>query len=157
MPDLGKNFLISPPGSPPVGWEQIIEDPPNRHVFPTNADGDVVDEDDKWVQELERALRYLSVQSGGDEAEEEQAEKDDKDTLTVVPPIDDGRPGITISTPTEGLSRSYLDSSGSGNASPTAQRSLPHNITSVKATVDSFRITPTGRPPLASLDDYQHG
>ncbi|KIJ31818.1 hypothetical protein M422DRAFT_185393 [Sphaerobolus stellatus SS14] len=28
-PAVTKNFLISPPGSPPVGWEQIREEPPN--------------------------------------------------------------------------------------------------------------------------------
>jgi len=29
-PEHEKNFLISPPGSPPIGWEQVREDPPNE-------------------------------------------------------------------------------------------------------------------------------
>ena len=28
-PAIEKNFLISPPGSPPIGWEAVKEDPPN--------------------------------------------------------------------------------------------------------------------------------
>ncbi|KAG0217551.1 carbohydrate-binding module 1 protein [Mortierella sp. GBA43] len=28
-PELERNWLISPPGSPPVGWTQVREDPPN--------------------------------------------------------------------------------------------------------------------------------
>ncbi|PWN47635.1 Calcipressin-domain-containing protein [Violaceomyces palustris] len=33
VPSTDKNFLISPPGSPPVGWEPIREDPPNRDTL----------------------------------------------------------------------------------------------------------------------------
>ena len=29
-PAVESNFLISPPGSPPVGWEPIREEPPNN-------------------------------------------------------------------------------------------------------------------------------
>lgn len=32
-PTTDRNFLISPPGSPPIGWEPIKEDPPNRETL----------------------------------------------------------------------------------------------------------------------------
>lgn len=32
-PNTDRNFLISPPGSPPIGWEPIREDPPNRETL----------------------------------------------------------------------------------------------------------------------------
>lgn len=33
VPALERNWLISPPGSPPVGWTQIKEDPPNSQML----------------------------------------------------------------------------------------------------------------------------
>lgn len=33
VPTTDRNFLISPPGSPPVGWEPLREDPPNTNTL----------------------------------------------------------------------------------------------------------------------------
>src|SRR5271154_3370428 len=48
-PAIERNFLISPPGSPPAGWEQVREDPPN--TTPLAAD-------------LIQALRKLQIRNG---------------------------------------------------------------------------------------------
>jgi len=49
-PAIEKNFLISPPGSPPVGWEPIKEDPPNSAPL---------------AVDLMEALRKLHLRQGG--------------------------------------------------------------------------------------------
>lgn len=49
-PRLEKNFLISPPGSPPVGWEPIVEEPPNSTPL---------------ADDLMAALRKLQLQREG--------------------------------------------------------------------------------------------
>ncbi|BGP45771.1 hypothetical protein JCM10450v2_001601 [Rhodotorula kratochvilovae] len=186
VPSSGKNFLISPPGSPPVGWEQIEEDAPNQRTF---HDGDELDDtefeelkkagggdDERWADELTRALRFLSVEGGGDDDDEvedgdeamDDVEQDPYSTSTtqlVLPPAPlpsvgqlhgapDSpaifRPAVTVSSPPPSHEAS----------SPTSATATPppgaSKISSVKATIESMirgdsnaRITPTSRPPLA--------
>jgi hypothetical protein len=45
-PEHEKNFLISPPGSPPEGWEPIVEDGPNSVTL---------------AEDLQRALEALAL------------------------------------------------------------------------------------------------
>ncbi|KAJ3531299.1 hypothetical protein NM688_g7593 [Phlebia brevispora] len=49
-PKLEKNFLISPPGSPPVGWEPVREEPPNSTPL---------------AEDLMAALRKLQLEQEG--------------------------------------------------------------------------------------------
>lgn len=56
-PELEKNWLISPPGSPPVGWEQVREVGPNKAVLP---------------EDLFHAL--VGIQKGGQDWEDDELE-----------------------------------------------------------------------------------
>ena len=56
MPE--RNFLISPPGSPPVGWEQTHEEPPNEvHL----------------AEDLQRAFEQLRVRREPEDRDREDA------------------------------------------------------------------------------------
>lgn len=121
MPALSKNFLISPPGSPPVGWEQVLEEKPNSK---SHHDGE---EGEGWAGELERALRFLSVGVDDDETIEDEDDDDALQTThTIIPPLCGlERPAVTLSTPF---------------ANGTTSTSPPNGvrITAVKATIESM-------------------
>jgi hypothetical protein len=62
-PDAGRLFFISPPPSPPVGWEMKSEDPPNKEVH---------------AEDLASKLAKLSSRitaGAGDESSEDEATK----------------------------------------------------------------------------------
>jgi len=46
-PEIEHNYLISPPGSPPIGWEQVREEPPNQETL---------------ASDLVRALEQLKIE-----------------------------------------------------------------------------------------------
>ncbi|KAJ9097954.1 hypothetical protein QFC20_006085 [Naganishia adeliensis] len=60
-PPLTKNFLISPPGSPPEGWQPIIEEPPNDRTL---------------ADDLVGALKRLQVERGDVEERQESETQD---------------------------------------------------------------------------------
>lgn len=160
VPDTDKNFLISPPGSPPVGWEQIREDPPNA---------------DTLAADLAKALEGLAVDRFS------WPEEEDVPAPAIVSPASPARlrsPRDTLIIPhrrTESgdlpsvmVSDTEVDSDAqkpftNGLTIAEAfeiQRRPPGSISRVKATVESMqdsafqfpavsqRIDRTPRPPL---------
>ncbi|KAL7410168.1 Calcipressin-domain-containing protein [Mrakia frigida] len=75
-PPITKNFLISPPGSPPEGWEAILEDPPNSNTL---------------AADLTRALEALAFLA--------PARRGEKTTLIE----DGGGPSVTVQDMTPDL------------------------------------------------------
>ncbi|GAA6062474.1 hypothetical protein JCM10212_000009 [Sporobolomyces blumeae] len=143
VPTTSRNFLISPPGSPPVGWEQIEEDAPNKQLWHEQDEVDPQELgetfNDKWANELVRALRFLSVDSDGPEVPEDAEDERHEGTRdpglpktqVILPPsADSPRPAVVVSTP---------PASG-----PPSQTATPPpgaaRISSVKATIESMLV-----------------
>ncbi|GAA5904866.1 uncharacterized protein JCM6883_004892 [Sporobolomyces salmoneus] len=141
VPSTGKNFLISPPGSPPVGWEQIEEDAPNKQIWHEEDETEPVDLgptfNEKWADELVKALRFLSVDSGDGDGNDDQEEEvrsgqgEFSKTHVILPPSSDSpRPAVVVSTPP-------ISSTPSPTGTPPPEAS---RITSVKATIESMLV-----------------
>lgn len=60
VPAHTKNFLISPPGSPPVGWEPVEEDPPNTAALAADLMAALARLQSQQEEEEEMVNRMLS-------------------------------------------------------------------------------------------------
>lgn len=166
VPTTDRNFLISPPGSPPVGWEPIKEDPPNR---------------DTLADDLIRALGSLRDKGLGVHSHQPRVlERNNDDAVQsnfvgalsapsiFIPPrqatVESWHPlakrasgeNNTISLPGV-MVQSVDDDDDDDQLDERMNKGL--SISSVKATVESMKgafvddsstkITPTSRPPLS--------
>ena len=122
-PALEKNFLISPPGSPPVGWEQIREDPPNATPL---------------AEDLIQALRKLEV-----EAQFQKTKVEGQRGLELLLAPEDSADGISVYVENCDIAEDEdeitidIDESGEGWA---YGESSPYHI-------PPFKFVPTALPP----------
>lgn len=115
-----REFLISPPGSPPVGWEPREEDGPNKTTL---------------AQDLIDALQKLVEEPRTDSAPQADAAPSTDPVVVVEPGTDAARhPGLVVH-----------HAEDTGLLPPPTQP-----ISSIKAGVDSLhgRPAPTARPPM---------
>ncbi|KAI7872428.1 Calcipressin-domain-containing protein [Spinellus fusiger] len=53
VPELKRNFLISPPGSPFDDWEQILESPPNKAVLASDLSHALAEQGEDMLEDLD--------------------------------------------------------------------------------------------------------
>ncbi|KAG0145069.1 hypothetical protein CROQUDRAFT_716286 [Cronartium quercuum f. sp. fusiforme G11] len=123
-PASDKNFLISPPGSPPVGWEQVEEDAPNKATL---------------AEDLCQRLRFLSVGDEGEEGGENEdgVDGEEQDIEIIKPSPSSVLPGLRV------------QQSGPRGDRPGMDIGLVKaTIDSMLGSKPAERITPTARPAL---------
>lgn len=121
-PPLPHNFLISPPGSPPEGWEPAAEEAPNRIILP---------------EDLQRALETLELNSG--------SKADDGKEII----LDEGGVRVQVEDTTKQERYGGEDyEMGETLESGTGAWNLPSQSGGMGTPAFGVKIMPTTRPPL---------
>lgn len=136
VPDTDKNFLISPPGSPPVGWESIREDPPNATTL---------------ADDLAKALESLASSREGSDDDVEEGPSDqsqnsrDAEPRTPLSPLRSPRDTLIVPhrRTDSGNLPSVLVSDTDVDEAPVQST----NGLSIEQAFSIQRRTPTSRPP----------
>lgn len=156
VPATDRNFLISPPGSPPVGWEPVREDPPNTDTLADDlikALGSLRDRGLGVESHSPRPLRMDDDEAGDGNA---HAQRLPPPPSLVIPPstaparsshplatqraMGDGEGFVSI----PGVTVQSVDPEADDDAGLDQRLNKGLSITGVKATVESMRGASAG-------------
>ena len=136
VPTTDRNFLISPPGSPPVGWEQAREDPPNM---------------DTLADDLARALDQLTSSRFDDYDSETGDRAEEEDEFNEPPSASRGSipqsPRDTLIIPHRRTESGSLPSVMVSDTDAIEPMQASRNGLSLEQAFAIQRRTPTSRPP----------
>lgn len=141
LPDAGKLFFISPPPSPPHGWELKDEAPPNSQVLAEDL-----------VEALSK-LRAKNRGAGDIEGGNTDAKMTDREGLEAeVKPIGRTRSGSVMLFEPEKEDKTHMPSISVDDFSDgEASGSVPQSPISPTAPPKA-NVAPTPRPPVELMD-----
>lgn len=141
VPHTTKNFLISPPGSPPEGWEPVEEEPPNATALAADLLAALQRLQLNRARPTDRPGVQLIMAPEDDEDELMESPSDSHADTVVVPAP--SKAGLTVYLEDHDF-KEEADEDGSGALTPTEEglwegEKMHGGISSVKATVASMR------------------
>jgi len=150
VPHATHNFLISPPGSPPVGWEQAAEEPPNTEALAS----DLISALKRLQITRERPMQngIQLIMTPDDVDEDEEMDTDER-------PVG-SRPGLTVFLEDADFNP---DGPQDGGETPVEGdgifegEMMRGGITRVKATMASFQLDSVSNPPSALASGMSTG
>ncbi|KDN41063.1 hypothetical protein K437DRAFT_258420 [Tilletiaria anomala UBC 951] len=169
VPITDRNFLISPPGSPPVGWEPIVEDPPNQDTLADDLIRALGQLRDSGANLEDHRPKPLSGDGGEDDQKGRTTPTEDSEeqqAALAAPRLASAQPAVIIPAmgAMPGVSVEAFDGAEDGDRQTAitsgGKKYMGVSISSVKATVESMRSNRSrsgSNASLLSVEDAQTG
>ncbi|KAI9139651.1 hypothetical protein BKA69DRAFT_1084352 [Paraphysoderma sedebokerense] len=132
-PEHDTLHLISPPGSPPIGWEQVLEEPPNAKTLADDLEKStfILDNIEKAAEKLKELVGFNPLGRFGQSADEDTRTKEEDVKLDNEKESKDLR---KIEEKVDGQDNRILESSASTDTAKPSS-SLKENVTLIVPTL----------------------
>lgn len=143
-----KNFLISPPGSPPEGWEPIIEDGPNTVTLAEDLQRALESLALNGLKRGRRGSKEVILEEGGVRVEVEDTSVPNVEDMDVDKEGDYGASASGAEDETSWDVEERLEGQGSGMGVWEVPGMRGGSGSALGTPMGKMKMIPTARPPM---------